>query len=164
MGLPEHTSNFSSSSFRCSQQEKLSLSNWYSQGTSRPILHQLSLLVSRWLWPFHCWVVRTFFFFFAPATDTAFGSFILLGSAWVYKSLPWFPLSHILVISPKERVYLYNLLWHFSYSSAHLWFDVISFEIFEIFKNLDSCTVWCKSVEENVLCGILDFAVIFVLA
>ena len=69
------------------------------------------------------------FFFFAPATDTAFGSFILLGSAWVYKSLPWFPLSHILVISPKERVYLYNFLWHFSYS-AHLWFDVISLEIF----------------------------------
>ena len=44
-------------------------------------------------------------------------------------SQSWFPLSHILVISPKERVYLYNFLWHFSYS-AHLWFDVISLEIF----------------------------------
>ena len=63
------------------------------------------------------------------SSERFFGFFILLGSAWVYKSLPWFPLSHILVISPKERVYLYNFLWHFS-SSAHLWFDVISFEIF----------------------------------
>ena len=42
--------------------KKLSLSKSYSQGTSRPILHQLSLLVSHWLWPFDCWVVRTVFF------------------------------------------------------------------------------------------------------
>ena len=48
---------------------------------------------------------------------------------WIKVSQSRFPLSHILVISPKERVYLYNFLWHFS-SSAHLWFDVISFEIF----------------------------------
>ena len=48
--------------------KKMSLSNSYSQGTLKPILHQLSLLVSCWLWPFDCCIVRTFFFWPLPLT------------------------------------------------------------------------------------------------